>query len=50
MVDVAIGPNSVVDGRAGRKRASLRTALKRKSMTAFLMTLPLNLLISLLVI
>jgi multiple sugar transport system permease protein len=50
MVDVAIGPNSVVDGRAGRKRASLRTALKRKSMTAFLMTLPLILLIALLVI
>jgi multiple sugar transport system permease protein len=50
MVDVAIGPNSAVDGRVTRKRASLRTALKRKSMTAFLMTLPLILLISLLVI
>src|SRR6202165_1832720 len=50
MVDVAIGPNSVVDGRTTRKRASLRTALKRKSMTAFLMTLPLILLIALLVI
>src|SRR5258708_11400548 len=50
MVDVAIGPDGVVDGRARRKRASLRTALKRKSMTAFLMTLPLILLIALLVI
>jgi multiple sugar transport system permease protein len=50
MVDVAIGPNSVVDGRATRKRASLRTALKRKSMAAFLMTLPLILLILVLVI
>ncbi len=50
MVDVAVGPNSVVDGRARSQRASLRTALKRKSMTAFLMTLPLILLISLLVI
>jgi multiple sugar transport system permease protein len=50
MVDVAIGPNSVVDGRATRKRASLRTTLKRKSMAAFLMTLPLILLILVLVI
>ena len=33
-----------------RKRASLRTALKRKSTAAFLMTLPLILLIALLVI
>src|SRR6202045_63636 len=50
MVDVAIGPNSVVDGRVRRKRGSLRSALKRKSMTAFLMTLPLILLVALLVI
>jgi multiple sugar transport system permease protein len=50
MADVAIGPNSAVEGRATRKRGSLRTALKRKSMVAFLMTLPLILLIGLLVI
>jgi multiple sugar transport system permease protein len=50
MADVAIGPNRAVDGRVKRKRASLHTALKRKSMTAFLMTLPLIVLISLLVI
>jgi multiple sugar transport system permease protein len=50
MVDVAIRADSGVDGRARRKRGSLRTALKRKSMTAFLMTLPLIVLIALLVI
>jgi multiple sugar transport system permease protein len=50
MVDVAIRADSAVDGRARRKRGSLRTALKRKSMTAFLMTLPLIVLIALLVI
>jgi multiple sugar transport system permease protein len=50
MADVAIRPNSAVDGRVKRKRASLHTALKRKSMAAFLMTLPLIVLISLLVI
>ncbi len=50
MADVAIGPNSAVEGGATRKRGSLRTALKRKSMVAFLMTLPLILLIGLLVI
>src|SRR5260370_1103560 len=50
MVDVAFQPNGVVDGHARRKRGSLRTALKRKSMSAFLMTLPLILLIALLVI
>jgi multiple sugar transport system permease protein len=50
MADVVIGADSVVDGRAKRKRSSLGTALKRKSMSAFLMTLPLILLIALLVI
>ncbi len=50
MVDVAIERNSAAPARAVRKRASLRTALKRKSTAAFLMTLPLILLISLLVI
>jgi multiple sugar transport system permease protein len=50
MADVVIGADSVVDGRAKRKRSSLGAALKRKSMSAFLMTLPLILLIALLVI
>src|SRR5471030_2140388 len=50
MVDVAIQPSGVVRPRTARKRASLRTALKRKSTAAFLMTLPLILLITILVI
>ncbi|QWG16141.1 sugar ABC transporter permease [Bradyrhizobium sediminis] len=50
MVDVAVQPNSAAGPRTARKRASLRTALKRKSTAAFLMTLPLILLIVLLVI
>src|ERR1700704_5437449 len=50
MVDVAIQPNNVAAPRTARKRASLRTALKRKSTAAFLMTLPLILLILILVI
>src|SRR4030081_48887 len=50
MVDVAFQPNSVAEVRSTRKRASLRTALKRKSPSAFLMTLPLILLIGILVI
>src|SRR5258707_1195920 len=47
MVDVVFQPNSIAPAR---KRASLRTAMKRKSTSAFLMTLPLILLIGLLVI
>jgi multiple sugar transport system permease protein len=50
MADVAIERNNSAPPRAARKRASLRTALKRKSTAAFLMTLPLILLIALLVI
>src|SRR5450756_759924 len=50
MVDVAIQPNSVPGARSTRKRASLRTAMKRKSTSAFLMTLPLILLILILVV
>ena len=50
MVDVAFQPNSVPGARSKRKRASLRTAMKRKSTSAFLMTLPLILLIAILVI
>src|ERR1700694_5183254 len=49
MVDVAFQPN-VARAGTSRKRASLRTAMKRKSTAAFLMTLPLILLIALLVI
>src|SRR5438874_8165835 len=48
MVDVAFQPNRV--GGAARKRQSLRVALKRKSTAAFLMTLPLILLIGILVV
>src|ERR1700709_2486397 len=50
MVDVTFQPNSVVEARPARKRSSLRTAMKRKSTAAFLMTLPLILLIAILVI
>jgi multiple sugar transport system permease protein len=50
MVDVVFQPNGVARTGGARKRASLRVAMKRKSTAAFLMTLPLILLISLLVI
>jgi multiple sugar transport system permease protein len=50
MVDVAFDPNSVARTGSARKRSSLRTALKRKSTAAFLMTLPLILLVAVLVI
>jgi multiple sugar transport system permease protein len=50
MADVAIERNDAAPPRAARKRTSLRSALKRKSTAAFLMTLPLILLVSLLVI
>jgi multiple sugar transport system permease protein len=50
MADVALAPGSVARTIPARKRASLRTALKRKSTAAFLMTLPLILLILVLVI
>src|SRR4051794_9459957 len=49
MVDVTFQPNSVA-APGTRKRASLRTAMKRKSTAAFLMTLPLILLIAILVL
>src|SRR5437899_6162805 len=48
MVDVVFQPNTVTG--AVRKRSSLRTAMKRKSTAAFLMTLPLILLIALFVL
>src|SRR5271169_7082222 len=50
MVDVAFQPNNVARTGSVRKRASLRTVMKRKSTAAFLMTLPLILLITILVI
>jgi len=50
MVDVAFQPNGVARTGGARKRASLRVAMKRKSTAAFLMTLPLILLIAILVI
>jgi multiple sugar transport system permease protein len=50
MVDVAFQPNNVAGAGNVRKRSSLRTAMKRKSTAAFLMTLPLILLIAILVL
>src|SRR6202048_4069250 len=50
MVDVAFQPNGVAGAGGLRKRSSLRIAMKRKSTAAFLMTLPLILLIAILVI
>src|SRR5277367_3751485 len=50
MVDVAFEQGSVIGATGARKPSSLRKALKRKSTAAFLMTLPLLLLISILVI
>src|SRR4029079_13821165 len=50
MVDVAFQPNSVPRTGSAPKRSSLQVALKRKSTAAFLMTLPLILLIGLLFI
>src|ERR1700687_1575557 len=50
MVDVAFQPNSVAGAGGLRKRSSLRIAMKRKSTAAFLMTLPLILLIAILVV
>jgi multiple sugar transport system permease protein len=48
MVDVPFQQGSVIAGT--RERSSLQAALKRKSTAAFLMTLPLILLIAILVI
>ncbi|MGB6395318.1 MAG: sugar ABC transporter permease [Bradyrhizobium sp.] len=50
MVDVAFQQGSLVREAGPRKRSSLRASLRRKSTTAFLMTLPLILLISILVL
>lgn len=48
MVDVAFQSNRTAAAPTGRRRAGLRNALRRKSMSAFLMTLPLILLIAVL--
>ncbi len=50
MADVALQPNRASTTQAARKRSGLRNALRRKSTVAFLMTLPLILLIAVLVI
>src|SRR5882724_868114 len=50
MVDVTFQPSRIAGATNARKGTSLRRALKRKSTAAFLMTLPLILLIALLVI
>src|SRR3979490_1473015 len=50
MADVAVQSNSVARVAGTRQRSRLRTALKRKSTAAFLMTLPLIILVGLLVI
>jgi multiple sugar transport system permease protein len=50
MADVAIRPDGIARSRPAGKRSSLRAALRRKSTSAFLMTLPLIVLIALLVI
>ena len=48
MVDAAVEALSIEGG--GRRRFSFRTAMRRKSTIAFLMTLPLILLVALLVL
>ena len=50
MADMAVQPNRVAGVAGTRKRSGLRTALKRKSTAAFLMTLPLIILIGVLVV
>lgn len=50
MVDVAFQSNRAAVAQPGRRRGGLRNALRRKSMAAFLMTLPLIVLIAVLVL
>ena len=50
MVDVTFQPANIAAAPKPRKRASLRATLKRKSTSAFLMTLPLLLLVGILVV
>ena len=50
MADVAIPHGKIAGSRGGSRRSSLKYTLQRKSSVAFLMTLPLILLIGVLVI
>src|ERR1700735_3207510 len=50
MVDVVFQPDNAGHARVVRKRSSLRATLRRKSTAAFLMTLPLILLVGIMVI
>ncbi|HWX58488.1 MAG TPA: sugar ABC transporter permease, partial [Bradyrhizobium sp.] len=50
MADVAFQQTSVASVERRAKRSSLKSALQRKSTVAFLMTLPLILLIAILVV
>jgi multiple sugar transport system permease protein len=50
MADVAIPQGKVLSDRSGARRSKLKYALQRKSTAAFLMTLPLILLIAALVV
>ena len=50
MADVALQPERVGATQPMRKRSSLQKTLRRKSTAAFLMTLPLIILIALLVL
>src|SRR5579859_7992944 len=50
MADVVVQPTSVASARNVPRRSSLKRSLQRKSTVAFLMTLPLLLLISVLVL
>jgi len=50
MADVALQPNQTAHAPVRRKRAGLRAALRRKSAAAFLMTLPLIVLVAVLVL
>jgi multiple sugar transport system permease protein len=50
MVDVAFQQTSIAKSASARKRSGLHNALKRKSTVAFLLTLPLILLVAILVI
>jgi multiple sugar transport system permease protein len=50
MVDVVVRQNSIARAAAARRGSSLRNTLRRKSTVAFLLTLPLILLVAILVI
>src|SRR6187431_1413195 len=50
MVDAVLNETSTLSKQSARKRSGLRKMMQRKSTTAFLMTLPLILLIVLLVL